>query len=311
MELRDLAYFRAIVEAGHLGRAAEQVGRTQPALTKSVRRLEAALDAQLFERAGRGLKLTSVGEALLARTTYLQRALEMAVREVGDLARGDAGLVKIGSGATTAEYLLPKVTAQLLRDAPGVKLELVVGMSDVLRALLREGEIHLAIVPLSSAENEFASVVAMEDEAVVAARADHPLVGRKVNLAELLEYPWVLAARSVTMRQWLDTVFEAEGLPLPTTQVQTNSISLLPTMIAKTDHLTFISRKSLGPGTVGASLSEIQCSKTTLRRKLCVLYRQGVYLPPAARHFIDLVSKMRKGAAYPAGGDPKLFKHEN
>src|ERR1051326_6175519 len=100
MELRDLNYFQAVAETGHLGRAAQQLGRTQPALTKCIRRLEDALEAKLFERVGRGLKLTSVGEVLLARTLKLRNEMKTTVREVTDFAKGEAGHIRIGSGAT-------------------------------------------------------------------------------------------------------------------------------------------------------------------------------------------------------------------
>src|ERR1700761_8752959 len=118
MELRDLAYFQAIAEAGHLGRAADQLGRPQPALTKCVRRLEEVLDAELFERAGRGLRLTAVGEILLARTRQLGTAADMTVSAIGDVARGAVAHVRIGSGATTTETLLPDIYGRMLEEAP-------------------------------------------------------------------------------------------------------------------------------------------------------------------------------------------------
>ena len=65
MELRDLAYFETIAELQHMGAAAERLHRTQPALTASVRRLEEFCGAPLFERAGRGIRLTAAGKALL------------------------------------------------------------------------------------------------------------------------------------------------------------------------------------------------------------------------------------------------------
>src|ERR1700742_3320833 len=97
VELRDLVYFQAIAETGHMGRAAQKLGRTQPALTKSVRRLEADIGADLFERSGRGLRLTSVGEVLLARTRQLRNTVDMTMRELGDVARGEVGHVRVGS----------------------------------------------------------------------------------------------------------------------------------------------------------------------------------------------------------------------
>lgn len=289
MELRDLAYFEAIAEGNHLGRAAKLLGRTQPALTKCIRRLEDDLGAALFERAGRGLKLTTVGEVLLARARTLRGAMEMTVREVTDFARGDAGHVRIGSGATTTEYLLPEVCRRLLLDNSKVTVELVVGMNDVLRASLRDGQLDLVVGPLSDAEQEFHNVPAMEDEVVVAARHGHPLFETTPTMADLAPYRWVLPAKTVAMRHWLDHAFLSRGLPQPVVQIESNSISLLPRLIAETDLLSFISRRNLGEGRVGAPLRELPLPETTMRRKLGVVYPQNVYMSPAALKIIGLI----------------------
>ena len=117
MDLRDLAYFEVIADLGHMGRAAERLGRTQPALTKCIQRLEEAVGADLFERTGRGIALTRVGEVLLSRARRMRSAMEEALREVSDFAAGSAGHVRIGCGATMGEYLLPQVCRALIGRA--------------------------------------------------------------------------------------------------------------------------------------------------------------------------------------------------
>lgn len=213
MDIRDILYFETIAETGHLGRAAEQLGRTQPALTKCIRRLEDEIGAELFTRSGRGLQLTTVGEVLLSRGSRLRLALNEALREVTDFAKGVAGHVRIGAGATMAEYLLPQITRALINRAPGVTVEILIGMNDVLRAALRNGEIDVAVGPvLKGEEKEFAVRVFGADEVVAVAPHGHPLCGRKVTMEDLARYKWVLPAPSVEMRRWLEQVFQANGL---------------------------------------------------------------------------------------------------
>jgi DNA-binding transcriptional LysR family regulator len=300
MELRDLTYFQVIAETGHLGRAAQHLGRTQPALTKCLRRLESALGARLFERVGRGLRLTSVGEVLLIRARQLRNSMDTTVREVSDFARGDAGCVRIGAAATATEYLLPMVCQQILREAPKVTLDLVIGMNDVLRNGLRRGELDLVLGPLPEVEStEFASVPAISDEVVVVARAGHALAGRSVKLRDLLGHKWVLPARTVATRQWLDNAFTSRGLPAPSVQIETTSISMLPRTIAATDLLSFISRRNLGVGRVGSPLQEIPLKETTMSRWMGVLFKVDGSLSPAAKRIIDLAgSGSPDGEAY-------------
>src|SRR6476469_4587157 len=119
MDFRDLKYFEAIADEGHLGRAAERLYRTQPALTKCIDRLEEELGAKLFERAGRGLRLTGVGEVLLARTRQMSK--------------------------------------ELLAEASKVTVALKVSMNDVLLGALKAGELDLVLGPLTQTDETFIS----------------------------------------------------------------------------------------------------------------------------------------------------------
>lgn len=107
LHLRDLRFFEIVADLGHLGRAAEQLGRTQPALSKCIQRLELTVGGALFERAGRGIRLTPLGDVLLARARMLRNASQEALREVRDFNEGHAGHVRIGSGPVAADHLLP------------------------------------------------------------------------------------------------------------------------------------------------------------------------------------------------------------
>ena len=114
LDLRDLRYFETIAETGHVGRAAKKLFRTQPALTGAVRRLEETLGTRLFERVGRGIRLTDAGAALQARARALRIASEDAMREVTELGQGLAGVVRIGTVPTVARFLLPPLCREFL-----------------------------------------------------------------------------------------------------------------------------------------------------------------------------------------------------
>jgi DNA-binding transcriptional LysR family regulator len=229
----------------------------------------------------------------------LRNSVDMAVREVRDVARGSVGHVRLGSGATTTEYLLPSLYSTMLRETPGVTMELIIGMNDVLRASLRKGYLDLVIGPITEVDAEFASVPALEDRVVVVARAGHPLFNKKAKMADLLDYRWVLPGPHVAMRKWLDHAFAANGLKQPDVQIETSSISLLPRMIAHTDLLSFISVRNLGEGHVGSPLREIFLPETTMSRWLGAVYRQEAYLSPACRRMIEIIKAMPKSNPLP------------
>lgn len=290
MDLRDLAFFEVIAETGHLGRAAERLGRTQPALTKCVQRLEASVGADLFARSARGLVLTQVGEVLLTRARLMRTAMDEAIREVGEFAAGTAGHVRIGTGATMAEYLLPHVCRHLISAAPGVTVDLQIGMSGVLRTALREGRLDLVIGPVLPGDSDaFAHESFGTDEVVVVAARGHPLCGRKLDMEDLCAWKWVLPARTVAMRQWLDTVFQGHGALGPQVQIETNSITMLPRLIGETDLLSFTSTRNLMPERLGTWLERLDIDATTLRRPLGCIHRCDSYLSPAASRVVALL----------------------
>ena len=102
MDLRDLRYFETIAELQHLGRASARLHRTQPALTSSIRRLEAACGAALFEKAGRGIRLTEAGRVLLKWAQRMRFDVEDARRELASIGSGLAGHVRLGIVPTAA-----------------------------------------------------------------------------------------------------------------------------------------------------------------------------------------------------------------
>jgi DNA-binding transcriptional LysR family regulator len=300
MDLRDLAYFEAIADLGHMGKAAEKLGRTQPALTKCIQRLEEVVGADLFERTGRGIALTRVGEVLLARARRIREAMDESLREVTDFAAGSAGQVRIGCGATMGEYLLPQICRAIIADATGVGIEIQIGMSGVVRTALRERDLDLVIGPILPTDaDEFVHEAFGMDDVVVVAAKDHPLCGRPLTIEDLVASKWVLPAHSVAMRQWIDNVFEAHGLPAPVVQIETNSITTLPKLIADTALLSFTSTRNLHPLRLGSQLERLMIDATTMRRPLGFVTRRDGYLSPAALRAIELLRT--KGREFLAG----------
>jgi DNA-binding transcriptional LysR family regulator len=295
MDLRDLQYFEVIAELEHMGRAAERLHRTQPALTSCVRRLEDACGAALFEKTGRGIRLTSAGRALLKWAQRTRFDVESARREIGDIGQGLAGNVRIGIVPTAAQFLLPPAARDLMREAPGVTLRTTVGLVDILKPLLRAGDIDLMVGSEGATETGFASQYLAEDLIVVAAPATHVIFDKhRPGLKDLNGHRWVLQPPGAPTRDWLDQTFDRHRLPRPTVQVESTMLLMLPALIEETGLMSFISRLHLQAGRSGAALREVKLSATTMRRRMVVTYRDSGYLSPAAQRLIDLLAKHAK-----------------
>ncbi|TWE02131.1 LysR family transcriptional regulator [Pseudomonas sp. AG1028] len=300
MDLRDLGYFETIAEIGHLGRAADKLNRSQPALTKSIQRLEESLGARLFQREGRGIKLTEVGELLLIRSKQLQMSVSETQREVRDLANGLIGNVRLGCAASMAEYLLPQLAASLLERAPEVRLSLSIAQDDVLKNSLKSGQLDAIISPLHAEDPQFVTYPILQDEAVVVASVDHPIFAAPYGLADLTRYRWILPSPAVSSRRWVDNVFAAHKLAAPVVQIETNTISMLPRLIARTNLLSFLARETLQFSQGMNRLREVQLPETTMQRTVAVTVRAEGYLPSAAA---TLVSMLRENGRQFFSGD--------
>ncbi|WP_407314035.1 LysR family transcriptional regulator [Pseudomonas sp. nanlin1] len=292
MDLRDLTYFETIAELGHLGRAAEKLNRSQPALSKSIQRLEESLGTQLFLREGRRIKLTAVGELLLARSKPLRQGIEETRRELRDFASGVLGNIRLGCSSTMIEYLLPELAAALLQQAPDITLSVMAGQDDVLLQALRSGQLDVAICPLALADPEWTCHPLLKDEAVVVASKSHPIFAQTYGLADLCRYRWVLPPASVSGRRWLDQVFREHQLPPPSVQIETNSITLSPRLIASTGLLSFLSREALDYGNAAAQLREVPLPETTFKRLVGLVHRSGAYLSPATQKLISVCGEL-------------------
>lgn len=280
MDFRDLKYFEVIATEGHLGRAAERLHRTQPALTKCIDRLEDALGARLFEKDGRGMRLTAAGEVLLRRTRQMAIMVEETAREMQDHAEGLRGNVRIGCLPTLAEHLLPTVLGQLLAEAPGITIDLTVTMNDNLLAGLHDGDLDLVAGPMADDDPDLVCERIAEDTMVVMASETHPVFDGPCTLAGLLDYGWMLPATTVASRQWLDQTFERHGLARPRAQMESNVLNMIVPILETTQLLGFVSRFNLVARR--ARVREVVLPEAQMTRRLGLVYRRNGYLSPVA-----------------------------
>lgn len=288
MELRDLRYFETIAELQHLGRASARLHRTQPALTSSIRRLEADCGAALFEKSGRGIRLTEAGKVLLKWAQRLRFDAEDARRELQSIGTGLSGHVRIGIVPTAAQFLLPSVARQLLEEAPGVTLRTVVGLIDALTPQLRAGELDMVVGTESAVEPGWVSRTLAEDTIVVAASERHEVFRKPATLRDLTAYAWALQPPGAPTRDWLDHTFDRQRLPRPHVRVETTMLLVLPALIVQSGLLSFISRHHLQGRARIPGLKEVPVKGAAMRRRLVVTYRANSYLSPAAKRLIDL-----------------------
>jgi DNA-binding transcriptional LysR family regulator len=296
MELRDLEYFVVVAEQGNLGRAADQLGLGQPALSKSLKRLEDALEVRLFRRSANGMELTAEGSVLLSRARELRQSLRNVAREVSDVSRGHAGHIKIGVGPNANDESLLAAITGLLRDEPRVTMEVLVSDQDEIIPALHRGEIDVVVnLVYPKPPAGLAYIPLREDECAAFCGLNHRLAGRaRVPLSELSGERWALGEPGLPTNQILHEVLRDNGFDPPRAALQTRLLSLRLQAAASSDLLVYtsttIARRFGG-------LRVLPVAELRWHRSVGVLHRKEPYLSPAIRRFIEILRKAPPNSA--------------
>lgn len=146
MTLKQLEYFLAIAEAGHITAAAKNLNISQPPLSLQLKSLEDELGVQLFERDKRNLTITHEGLILKERATEILNLVNDTVRDLQNLGTDAEGTIQIGTISTACTTLLPNRIMDFRKDHPNVDFQIFEGTSDAIIQMLGNGEVELGII---------------------------------------------------------------------------------------------------------------------------------------------------------------------
>jgi len=217
VKLHDLPVLMTVVQAGNMSKAAALLNTTQPAISRSIAELERTIGVRLLDRNSQGVEVTEYGRVLLDGGAAVFDDLRQAVKDIKFLADPTTGEVRIGCSNIVGANFVSAVIHRLSRQYPHIVFHLVTGYVESLHRKLSERNVDLVIAvrlgALVDERLEFESL--FDDQFVVVAGAQNPWARRrKIELAELVNEPWVLPPpRSVVASLALET-FRASGLDL-------------------------------------------------------------------------------------------------
>lgn len=240
MEIDQLRHFVAVAKQLSFTRAALDCYLSQPALSRSIQRLEQDLGRPLFERINRGVTLTAAGHTLLphaqevlARTAEIRRALEDD---------GRTGVVRVGAIPTIAPYLLPGLIRSFVARFPEARVQV---REDVTRELLRaleEGQLDLAVMARPVASGTLAVHDLYREELSLVLPRAHALARRRtIQIADLAEYPMILLESSHCLTGNVLDICSANTLA-PVSVERANQISMVQELVSLGHGISFIPR---------------------------------------------------------------------
>src|SRR5262245_46166732 len=193
MEVHQLRYFCAVAETGSFTRAAQREQVAQPSLSQQIMKLEEELGVRLFDRLGRTVRLTDLGQVFLPRARTILNELRAAKDEVAEKQTSVSGPVCVGVIPTIAPYFLPARIALFTRKYPKATITVVEDVTVKLLDRLRAGLIDLAIMALPARGHDLECFSLRTERLFAILPKDHRLAGkRSVRMKELREEPFLL-----------------------------------------------------------------------------------------------------------------------
>jgi len=289
MDPRKLLYLATIIEQGSLVKAAKLLAVSQPALSKSMDRLEAELGIKLLERGPTGIVPTSSGELIYTHARLIRAEMDLAETR---LRGGDGGprVITFGTLPSLASTVVPLAVAQWKEEFPRILLRVVEKKQvELLLGLLR-GEFDFVVGQTEFFDDFLDGLkqrVLFRDRLCIFARPQHGLFKlKKLTWGDLAEFPWVCPMIAWPQRAMLEKLVAAEGVDPPQQLVECGSIDFIKSLVSASDHLAMLPVHSVTAAIKERKIKALPFAVPGLKRNIAVIFREKSSLDNASQKLI-------------------------
>jgi DNA-binding transcriptional LysR family regulator len=291
LELRHLLALKAIAEHGSFHRAAAALDYTQSGVSHQIAALERIVGERLLERPGgsRPVRLTEVGERMLAHACLVLERIDAAQADVAALRAGAAGRLRVGAFQSVGAKLLPPLMSRLSRERPGLRIELTQTTSDPeLFDLLERGRLDIIFAMLPAPEGPFSVRELFADRFIVLAAADSEVAGRgrPLSLPQLAELP-LIAAHACRYTSQLEVQLRERGLE-PNIVHRSDDNATVHGLVAAGAGCAFVPQ--LVADSVNGELAVLEIEEHVPPRRIALATRRDRQEPAALGTFVHEVA---------------------
>ena len=244
MKIRHLQCFMEVARLGHVGRAADKLAVTQPAVSKTLRELEELLNVRLFTRGPKGLALTPMGEVFQHHAATGVVALQQAIDSVARGALREDTKIRIGALPTVAVRLMPHAVQELTAQRRDAAVHLVTGPNRILLERLKSGELDVVVGRLADPDQMIGLAfeqLYLERMAVVV-RPGHPLLAEKpFDVRRIASFTVLMPSREDITRPIADRLLIANRIGAVERRIETVSSDFSRAYLKQTDAVWIIS----------------------------------------------------------------------
>jgi len=300
LKLHDVRVLMSVVEAGSMAKAAQRLGTSQPAISRSIADLEHTLGVRLLERSPWGVEPTQYGHAIIRRGVAVFDELRQGVKDIEFLADPTAGELRIGCPEPIAAGPVLAVVNRLTRRHPRIVFHVATGNApSTYRGLMeRTLEIGIARVAGPVDEDVLRVETLFDDTLVVAAGARNPLTRRRrIELADLVDERWVMPQPDSITTALATEAFREAGLEPPHATVITPSQSMRNRLLMTGGFLTFIHGFALAVPSKPPTIRPLPVAMPNTRRPIAIITLKKRVLSPLAEYFVENMRAIAKPLA--------------
>jgi DNA-binding transcriptional LysR family regulator len=292
MDLGQIDAFVQVSAHSSFSRAAEVLQLTQPSITARIQSLERELGEELFERGGRGVRLTDAGHAFLP---YAERVLQTVAegRDIIDEVRNvDIGSLYLGSAFTISTYALPHILRTFRSRYSGVDVSIHTGRSEQVLAMLQADEVQVGLVR-SLSHQDVETVHLYDDEIVLIVNPGHPFAARGATaVEEVASEPIVLFDRGSSYFGLTHGFFRQAGV-VPNIAMELDSLEATKRMVEEGLGIALVPHVTIERELQAGTLVRIEMADALpLKRPVSLIYKRRRKRPRTVQAFIDTLAEM-------------------
>ena len=290
MELRQLEYFQMASRLRNITRAAERLRVSQPNITVAIKKLEAELGIQLFDRSQKQLSLTPEGAVFLNRVELALRNIQDAVLEVNDYKQLQKGTIKIGIPPMMGAYLFPKIFSSFQRRYSHLEIFMHEEGSMSIREQLERDELDFGIIIISGASSHLQLLPMTKDQIICCVPENSPLAAKKsISLHDIAEENIIMLKEGSFLRQAILSRMKDENIT-PNIVLESNQVVTLKGLVASGVGIAFLLNMVVEdtPGVKAIPLAD------PLIVDVGLAWKKDRYISKAAQSFIDFCKDLLK-----------------
>ncbi len=298
METRDLDYLLEVHRCGSIGKAAEALGMSQPALTKAIKRIEGEVGLAVFHRSPNGVALTPGGTVFVERARRIALEYDDALKELRAIQTGEQGILRVGYSPTVPDSIVLRACRQLMNERPAARLRLRRRLADDLFTLMKAGELDMAVAPEPpNMSKEFNTLPLFRDRLHVMADESHPLHHKaRLRLRDLVHEEWLLPGANIPLRCQVNDAFRRQGLAEPALRVETDFAVPALLELLRGSRMLCIAGNAAANAQRGILPLNVDEEELNLARSVGAVLRAGGYVSPLAQRLVELLQRARPQA---------------